>query len=212
MAESLGWEFCFQQQVGKRDEALLYFQSEDITGCLEESHGDIHSQISELEFVLLQLLEKDVMQNLQYFAQMDSLAAQIDAHLSLAVAADTFQLLLKPKFSDSSQGLSLSSARDLLAEFQQGGFDPFDITLESRAAQVHLLASPESAGKTTYLHTLGSLAYLAQCGCPIAATEATLPLFDAFLTQMSLSEDKLMQRSLFYNSVAAIQSVLDTCE
>lgn len=40
---------------------MLYFQCEEVTGILDAKYGDIHSQIVEMEFVLLQLLEKEVM-------------------------------------------------------------------------------------------------------------------------------------------------------
>lgn len=43
-----------------------------------------------MEFVLLQLLEKEVMDGSDQFSAIDSLIARIDAYMSLAVAADTF--------------------------------------------------------------------------------------------------------------------------
>jgi hypothetical protein len=60
---------------------------------------------------------------------MDFYVASIDAHLSLAVAADTFQLLTKPTLTTNLQkgALRLTKARNLLTEFQQGTFDPLNI-------------------------------------------------------------------------------------
>ena len=51
MALQINWKYCFEQTL--QHETLLYFQCEEITGELEKEYGDVHSQILELEFVLL---------------------------------------------------------------------------------------------------------------------------------------------------------------
>lgn len=60
LAEEIDWKFCFEQGSGQN--CHLYFQNE-ITESLEKEYGDVHTQIAEFEFVLLQLLEKEVMEN-----------------------------------------------------------------------------------------------------------------------------------------------------
>ena len=39
---------------------MLYFQN-DLTREFEEKYGDLHTQILETEFVMLQLIEKEIM-------------------------------------------------------------------------------------------------------------------------------------------------------
>ena len=51
----------------------------------------MHTQIVELQFILLQLLEKDIItDNQTELSLVDSYVARIDAFFSLAIATDTF--------------------------------------------------------------------------------------------------------------------------
>ena len=42
---------------------MLFFQSKNITGKLDSEFGDVQTKIVELEFILLQLFEKDLIDN-----------------------------------------------------------------------------------------------------------------------------------------------------
>lgn len=95
------------------------------------------------------------MENYDQFALMDSFIDDFDAHLSLALAADTFQLLLEPRFVDTNRGsstamVSLRAARNLQLEFSKGTIDPLNIELEANG-QVKVLAASNGNGKSTYL-------------------------------------------------------------
>ena len=103
--------------------------------------------------------------------------------------------------------LRVIQGRNLLNEFQQGFFDPLDTEINANGIPT-VLAAPNGTGKTTLMQTIGQLCYLAQCGCPIAVEGAQLPIFTAFLSHMSLQEDKEMQRSFFYKSVESIMALL----
>ena len=107
--------------------------------------------------------------------------------------------------------MKLSGARNLLTEFRQSAFDPLDAEVEACGIP-HVLAAASGTGKTDFLTTVGQLCYLAQCGCPIAASEAQVPLFGAYLTHLSLEEDKRMQRSFFYKSVESLMGLLQQKE
>ena len=69
--------------------------------------------------MMLQLIEKEIMNVAEVMLALDHLVAKVDAYLSLAVAAGTFGLNVKPEV-DGLGDLSpvkVEKARNLLTEF-----------------------------------------------------------------------------------------------
>ena len=68
---------------------------------------------------MLQLIEKEVMDARQALLALDNVIGKMDAYLSLAVAADTFSLNIKPEVRDSEDlsTVKIENARNLLTEF-----------------------------------------------------------------------------------------------
>ena len=71
-------------------------------------------KISEQEFYLVSMLEKEVMENLMDLLRVDDYFAVLDAYLSLNYAASTFELS-PPNFSDK---ISVKNGFNICCKYQ----------------------------------------------------------------------------------------------
>ena len=93
-----------------------------------------------------------------------------------------------PRPSDSGAArLVLHNARHPLLErnlkSKGGKVVPISIELEGECREL-VITGPNTGGKTVTLKTVGLLALMAQCGIPVPADRAELPVFDAVLADI----------------------------
>jgi DNA mismatch repair ATPase MutS len=101
----------------------------------------------------LQIFEKEIMASREQLLKLNTFVCQLDAYLSLAIAKDTFGLLIAPKFTDFVQDAKIVQGRNLMAELSSGSFQPLDFQLYGSG--VKLLVAGSGAGKSTWMLTLG---------------------------------------------------------
>ena len=77
----------------------------------------------------------------------------------------------------------IKNARHLLVEMFQGNFRPYDVQMAANK-RVQMILAPNSAGKSTYLTSIGIICLLAQCGCFVPAQYAELPVFDNIMSRV----------------------------
>ena len=73
---------------------------------------------------------------------------------------------------------------------------PNDIVMDNNT-DILLITGPNMAGKSTYMRQLGIIAIMAQIGCFVPASEATLPVFDKIFTRIGASDDLVSGESTF---------------
>lgn len=84
--------------------------------------------------------------------KLNTFICRLDAYLSLAIAKDSFNLLIAPRFSEMFQDCKVVQGRNLLTEFQQGSFRPIDFAFEKNG--VKFFVAEAGSGKTTMIMTL----------------------------------------------------------
>lgn len=128
----------------------------------------------------------------------------------MAIARDTFNLLIAPKFTDFLQDAKIIQARNLLAELHSP-FNPIDFTFDK--AGVKMIVAGSGTGKTTLMLTLGQICYLAQTGVPVPCANGTcLPLFEHMLALIQNQEDSTLQKSFFYKHIEQTMALLHSFE
>lgn len=71
-----------------------------------------------------------------------------------------------------------------------------DIVMEKNT-DILLITGPNMAGKSTYMRQLAITVIMAQIGCFVPASSATLPVFDAIYTRIGASDDLVSGESTF---------------
>ena len=113
----------------------------------------------------------------------------------------------------STQTLLLHKARHPLLErnLKLKGATPVPITLELEGPRRELIITgPNTGGKTVSLKTVGLLALMAQCGIPVPADRADMPIFDAVLADIGDSQSIEQNLSTFSAHVTNIDFISRT--
>ncbi|KAI9148628.1 MutS protein 1 [Blastocladiella emersonii ATCC 22665] len=83
-----------------------------------------------------------------------------------------------------------------------------DVRLDENEKSLCIISGPNMGGKSSYLRILGVAALMAQLGCPVPASSATLPIFDAILTRFGSSDDVYHDQSTFMMELTELQEIL----
>lgn len=74
-----------------------------------------------------------------------------------------------------------------------------------------LITGPNMAGKSTYMRQLGVIVIMAQIGCFVPASKASLPLFDKIFTRIGASDDLVSGESTFMVEMMEANNALENC-
>ena len=138
--------------------------------------------------------------------------AQFDSVFARARYSREFACTL-PVFSSEAR-LALESARHPVLEAHLrragGGGSIVPMSLElGGAATVLVISGPNTGGKTVALKTVGMAALSAQCGIPVAAERAELPLVDRVLADIGDEQSIAADLSTFSAHMLNLRAMLE---
>eukprot|EP00347_Sterkiella_histriomuscorum_P015738 403355869 len=199
----LGWRFSFVTETD------LYFQNQ-ATRELDQTQGDLFSQIQEMEFYFLSVIQKEILDNASVLLKMNEFIIKLDAYISLLMSVLEFNLT-KPNFVTDSKQIKIQDARNMLVEFKSQDFRKQDYNITDQKLTV--ICGQNGSGKSIYLKNLGSIIYLAQIGCYVPCDSATLPIFTKILTKFASNENYTnFQNSFFYQETTKMTHILNSCD
>ncbi len=95
----------------------------------------------------------------------------------------------------------------LFAEYGNA-FIPNDILINNEKNQIILITGPNMGGKSTIMHQVALLQLLAQAGCFIPASEATISICDRIFSRIGASDDLNKGRSTFMVEMSETANIL----
>ena len=142
-------------------------------------------------------------------SQVASAIAKLDVFTGLADAA-VENGYVRPKL-DLGNAIRVTNGRHPVVErvLDTGTYVPNDVELSNDGAKVMVLTGPNMAGKSTYIRQVAIITLMAQIGCFVPASDATIGLVDRIFTRVGLQDDLATGQSTFMVEMVETAAILN---
>ena len=142
-------------------------------------------------------------------SQVASAIAKLDVFTGLADAA-VENGYVRPKL-DLGHAIRVTNGRHPVVErvLDTGTYVPNDVELSNDGAKVMVLTGPNMAGKSTYIRQVAIITLMAQIGCFVPASDATIGLVDRIFTRVGLQDDLATGQSTFMVEMVETAAILN---
>lgn len=183
-----------------------YIRKQTLAGCerfinpiLKEKEDLILSsedKIINLEYNLFTEIREKCKEYIPKLQKIAKVISEIDVLSSFALVSEKYHYV-RPTLNSTNEIKVLNSRHPVVEKVLKGEeYVPNDIIMDNKT-DILLITGPNMAGKSTYMRQLGIIAIMAQIGCFVPASEATLPIFDKIFTRIGASDDLVSGESTF---------------
>lgn len=152
---------------------------------------------TDLEYQLFVKVRELVKQNIQRIQSLAHAVSELDVLQSFADVSEKYRFVA-PTLTTGGHELSIEAGRHPVVEKVLGRqtYVPNDVTMPE-STDILLITGPNMSGKSTYMRQLALTVVLAQMGCFVPATSATMPVFDQIFTRIGAADDLISGESTF---------------
>ncbi|KAL7313114.1 MSH2 protein [Mucor circinelloides] len=179
--------------------AGTYFTTSKLRS-LSEQHRDLSAQYEDKQRGMVKEIISIVATYCPSLEALGSVLAHMDVLLSFAhVSVMAPTPYVRPTMHPCGQGdVVLTEARHPCLEVQDYvTFIPNDVEMKRETSEFQIITGPNMGGKSTYIRQVGVIALMAQIGCFVPCTTATLCIFDSILARVGAGDSQLKGVSTF---------------
>ena len=170
-----------------------------ITPELKEKEKFILSaddKIMALEYEIFNTLRTYIKTLTKQIQKVADAISYIDVMCSFAEVSTNNQYV-RPTFNDNNEVKVVNGRHPVMEAINRfDSYVPNDVNINDNK-HFMLISGPNMGGKSTYMKQVALTSIMAQIGCFVAASEASLPIFDGIYTRIGASDDLISGQSTF---------------
>ncbi len=152
-------------------------------------------KIIELEYNLFIQIRDKIKEYIPRLQEIAKTISEIDVLQAFATVAEENNYV-RPILNEERNIKILDDRHPVVEKVLKTEFVSNDISMDSNT-DILLITGPNMAGKSTYMRQMAITVIMAQIGCFVPASYATLPVFDAIFTRIGASDDLVSGESTF---------------
>ena len=152
-------------------------------------------KIIELEYQLFVEIRDKIKEYIPRIQEIAKVISEIDVMQSFATVTEENNYV-RPTLTNERSIRIINNRHPVVEKVIEGEYVSNDIIMDENT-DILLITGPNMAGKSTYMRQLAITVIMAQAGCFVPASEATLPIFDAIYTRIGASDDLVSGESTF---------------
>ncbi len=178
-------------------------------------------ELKEKEVMILSADEKRVALEFELFTELNSIIARRSKELQVTAGAlgelDVISTLadvavnnkyVRPEVNEGCNIL-IRDGRHPVVERTMPGFVPNDTAMDCLDNQFLLITGPNMAGKSTYMRQTALIVIMAQAGCFVPASYASIGLVDRIFTRVGAFDDLASGQSTFMVEMVELANILN---
>jgi DNA mismatch repair protein MutS len=134
--------------------------------------------------------------------------ASLDVYSALAEVAQANNYL-RPVLNGGDRIIIRDGRHPVVEQNVQGGFVPNDTDLSGSGTQIMIITGANMAGKSTYMRAVALTCIMAQAGCFVPATHATIGILDRIFTRVGAFDDLASGQSTFMVEMLELANILN---
>lgn len=195
---SKGQTHLVKEEYGYERKQTLSNCERYISPILKEKEALIlnsEEKIVELEYELFCSIREHIKEYIPRLQEIAKVLSEIDVLQSFATVTEENNYV-RPTISNDRTLEIINDRHPVVEKVIDGEFVPNDILMDKNT-NILLITGPNMAGKSTYMRQVAITVIMAQMGCFVPASKATLPIFDHIFTRIGASDDLVSGESTF---------------
>ena len=195
-----------------------YIRKQTLTGAeryiteelkaIEDKVLGAEEKIVTLEYEEFVKIRTQIASQIERIQKSSNVVAILDVLNDFANISEDYEYC-KP-IVNSSDEIKIENGRHPVIErmIGSGEFVENDTFLNQKEDRLAIITGPNMAGKSTYMRQVALITLMAQIGCFVPATEATIGVVDKIFTRVGASDDLSMGQSTFMVEMTEVATIL----